>query len=466
MKKNGLFKILLILLIAISIVTWFVPASYYSGTEMVDLGMYRVGFFDFFQFIYLTYGFQYFFEIILLLLAIGALYSVLAKTGAYRSILEKIAKSLKGKEKLFLIVVTFVFAALSSVFGYGILLFLFIPAIISLILLLGYDKITAFMATFMATLVGVIGATLSYSVVGHINEVIGTTNSTQIFAKIGLFVISYLIYIMFLLSHADKVKKAKAVEEDDFIGEKKTTKTIKWPIYTIFGLLFAIVVLACTNWTATFGIETFTNIHTTITEFTIKDNAIFSYILGNIEAFGNWSYAEIAIICVVAAIIIGKIYKQKGSEIVDTMVEGAKKLMKPALLVVFAFAVVYITGNSLFFDTITSFVVELTKHLSVGLSSLVLVISSVLHVDMLYLSSYILPIFAGTFTNTAEINSLAIMSQSLYGLTMFVAPTSVMLVLGLEYLKIPYKNWLKFSWKLVLELLAIIMIVTLIIRYL
>ncbi len=469
MKKNGLFKILLILLIAVSILTWFIPASYYDGTGMVDLGMFRIGFFDFFQFINLTFDFSNFFVVILFLLAIGALYGVLSKTGAYRNILEKIAKSLKGKEKIFLIVVTFVFAALSSVFGFELLVIIFIPAIISLILMLGFDKVTAFMATFMANLIGVIGATLSYATVGYINEQIGTTFGTQIFAKIALFVISYLIYTMFLLGHADKIKKSKnkeAAEEEMFVSEKKTTKVSKWPVYALFGVLFVILVLACTKWNEVFGIEVFQNVHKAVTEFTIKDNAVFSYILGDISEFGAWSYSQITVVILVLTLIVGKIYKFKGSEIIDYMVDGAKKMMKPALLAIFAYAIVYIVGNTVFFNTITSWVVGLTKHLSVGLSSIILLVGSVLHIDMVYLSSYILPIIAGSFTNTAEITTLAIMSQSLYGVTMFVAPTSIMLVIGLTYLNIPYKEWLKTSWKFVLQLLAIIIVISLIIRYL
>ncbi len=466
MKKNGLFKIILILLIAVSIITWFVPASYYSGTELAEVGMYRVGFFDFFQYISLTFQFQYFIQAILLILAIGAFYGVLSQTGAYRSILEKIAKSLKRKEKLFLVLVAFAFAALSSVFGFGIIFLLFIPAIISIILLLGYDKFTAFLTTFVAILIGVIGSTLSYNTIGFINETIGTTFSTQIYAKIALFVITFVAYIIFTLKHASAAKKSKEkIEEvDTFLGEKKTTKVAKWPIYVLFGLLFALVVLACTNWIGVFGVNIFSKAHSAIMEFTVKDHPIFSYILGNVLEFGKWSYSELSIVVVLASLLIGKIYKIKCSEIFDAMVEGAKKVLKPALLVTFAYAIVYTIGNTLFFNTISAWIVELTKTFNVFLVGKVLIIGSALHVDVVYLANFILPHIATTFGT--QTGTLAVMSQSLYGLTMFVAPTSVIMILGLEYLKIPYKNWLKFIWILVLELLVIILVISFIIRYL
>lgn len=274
MKKNGLFKIILILLIAVSIITWFVPASYYSGNELAEVGMYRVGFFDFFQYISLTFQFQYFIQTIFLILAIGAFYEVLSKTGAYRSILEKIAKSLKRKEKLFLVLVSFVFAALSSVFGFGVIFFLFIPPIISIILLLGYDKFTAFLTTFVALLIGVIGSTFSYNTVGFINEAVGTTFKTQIYTKLALFVIPYIVYILFTLKRADTVKKSKEKIDatDVFLGEKKTGKVAKWPIYTLFGILFVLVILACTSWSGVFGVDIFSKAYSAMMEFTVKIN--------------------------------------------------------------------------------------------------------------------------------------------------------------------------------------------------
>ena len=47
----------------------------------------------------------------------------------------------------------------------------------------------------------------------------------------------------------------------------------------------------------------------------------------------------------------------------------------------------------------------------------------------------------------------------MYGLTMLVAPTSVILMGILTYLDIPYTKWLKTVWKLVLELLAVLLVV-------
>src|SRR5574344_1621631 len=169
MKKTGLFKIIMFVLLGIVLVTWIVPASYFNAGELSELGMYRIGFFDFFQLLMGSYEFSYFLQILILLVSVGALYGVLGKTGKYRALIDKIASKFKGKEFIFVVVIAFVIAALTSVFDYGLTLFIFIPAIISIILAMGYDKITAFLSTFGAMLVGTIGSTLGYNTVGAIN---------------------------------------------------------------------------------------------------------------------------------------------------------------------------------------------------------------------------------------------------------------------------------------------------------
>ena len=108
MKKTGLFKIIMFTLLGILLVTWFVPASYFTDGNLSSLGMNRVGFFDFFQLLFGTFGFAYFIQIFILLVSIGALYGVLVKTGKYGALIEKIASKFKGKEQVFLIAAAYI----------------------------------------------------------------------------------------------------------------------------------------------------------------------------------------------------------------------------------------------------------------------------------------------------------------------------------------------------------------------
>lgn len=457
MKKTGLFKIIMFTLLGILLVTWFVPASYFTDGNLSSLGMNRVGFFDFFQLLFGTFGFAYFIQIFILLVSIGALYGVLVKTGKYGALIEKIASKFKGKEQVFLIAAAFLIAALTSVFDYGLLLFIFIPAIISIILAMGYDKITACITTFGAILIGTIGTTLGYNIVGVINEQINGTLTTALPYKIGMFVLCFTALVVYLL----KVKKTKKVDKEDaktidmFAGEKISNKYSVAPIIVIFSILFVLLIMGCTAWNSTFGINVFTDFNTKVSEVSIKGFAIFGNLLGTVNAFGNWYYAEMTIMCLLAALLLGRFYRMKHRDMFSYMAQGAKNMLAPALMIVLVYAVIYFAGNTMFYPTIADFILKATSKFNIFFSTIVMILGSALHVDMLYVASYVIPQLAAQDVNTTV---LAVLIQGIYGVTMFVAPTSVILVLGLSYLNIPYKEWIKKTWKLALVLFAIVMV--------
>lgn len=460
MKKNGLLKIIGILALIIMVLSWIIPASYYSGSTVIDLGTMPVGIFDILSYPFLS--FQYFIQTVVFILTVGALYGVLENTGKYRNILEKLVKRIKGKEQLFIIVITLILTALSSILGLNLMMFIFIPALVSIILLMGYDKITAFLITIIPMFIGMIGSTYSIYINGYINQVTGITGfSNDLLTKVALLVIGYVIYIMFTLNYAKKVKKSKieAEEEIPFIGEKKQVKKSSWPISVIFAIIFVLVILAPTPWVDVFGVEFFTNLHEAISNWTIGEYTIGANLLGYIEGFGSWTYLEISMIVFAAAIIIGFVYKQKLSEIIENMLNGLKKMLKPALLVSFSMMIIIMTAYHPFYITVTDYIINLSENFNIFLTSFITIIGSVLNVDMIYLAQSSIPLIAGTFPATEAINSLAIITQSFYGLTMLIAPTSTLLILGLTYLDIPYIEWLKKSWKFLLELFVVIVII-------
>ena len=172
MKKTGLFKIISFTLLGIVVCTWLFSASYFSNGELAELGMYSIGFFDLFQLFFQTAEFQYFIQILILLLSIGALYGVLNKTGKYRAWIERIANTFNGAEIIFLFVVAFLIAGITTTFDYGLILFIFFPLLISIILSMGYDKITALVVTFGSTFVGTIGSTIGYNTTGILTEIL------------------------------------------------------------------------------------------------------------------------------------------------------------------------------------------------------------------------------------------------------------------------------------------------------
>ena len=151
-KKYGLFKVLSILLLLVVI------ASYCIKGRQGSISYLALG--D----VFLNYiqSFYYFFDTIIFILVVGGFYGFLNKVPAYKQMIEMISNKIssKEKEKVFVIIMTIVFALLASLTGLNTVLLLFIPFVVSIILLLGYDKLVALSTTIGGVLVGYIGGIL------------------------------------------------------------------------------------------------------------------------------------------------------------------------------------------------------------------------------------------------------------------------------------------------------------------
>jgi len=147
MKKHGLTKILGILLLLIVITSFILngrsESKYFIGIMDVP--------FHFIQALY------YFFYLILFILFIGGFYGVLNKVPSYKKLLDNISAKIKPAGKKFIFITILIFAIVTSLTGITLPLLIFIPFVISIILLLGYDKLVAVTSTVVSMMVGYIG---------------------------------------------------------------------------------------------------------------------------------------------------------------------------------------------------------------------------------------------------------------------------------------------------------------------
>ena len=114
MKKHNASKVVLITILVFLLLTWIIPAAYYSG-EYVDQGRVQMGLFDMFS--YPLTSLSYFGYIALYLILVGGFYGILYKIPAYRAFLDKIVEKAKGKEKICLSIMVVLIALLVSICG-------------------------------------------------------------------------------------------------------------------------------------------------------------------------------------------------------------------------------------------------------------------------------------------------------------------------------------------------------------
>ena len=584
MKKHNLFKVVGISILVTVLLTWILPTTYYQY-EITSGARSQVGLFDLFS--YPSVVLSYFGNIALYILIIGGFYGILNKIGAYRSILDGIAKKAKGKEYIILMVLILLLSVLTSVCGVSFGLLIVVPFVISLVLLMGYDKVTAAMVTVGSIAVGIMGTTFASTYVqdqyslkaqngmGVVNAMLDSSAFGKIdllglsflFAILAIIIINYcfikknskiavtiisicsalivglhlfafnpvinfefnsillwiirlvcilvvvavmafvarlytkkgislpaiilsnvaLIFIIVFsresfnvsigkllmlcvgivillyvtLRYASKNHDTKKVEEKDLVPALVENKKKSWPLIVVLDLVFLIMLIAQTSWTSVFGIKLFSKVTTfLLTKVSPFGFPIIGKILGKVAEFEQWGLIEISTLLIFASMIIGLIYRVKFNDYLNNALDGIKKAIKPAILVILIYVVLVIVSYNPIVLTITKPLLTATKGLNAFTMSLAAFITSIFNVDLYYVAGSALQYVASLDLGGKPV--IAFIWQTMYGFATLFAPTSVILMAILSYLDVSYGKWIKSNWILILGMLACSLITSMI----
>ena len=480
-EKHDLFKLVGIMMLIAALLTWILVYSVYQGGELMwfNEGTVKpfsifdsstIGIFDFNTYILL--GLYYFTNVFVFLFVVFGFYKVIGSTESYKAIVNKIAELFKGKELLFVVISIVFYTIFGSISTTPLILFAFIPFSLSVLNRLKLDKITALMATFGGTLLGILGSTYSGGIVGNMINygTIGIQYGYEFWSIIILTVIAIIVLSIFLSMRIKSTDKKELVEDIFSSDEdtKKKTKKVKGlvPMAILLGVFAVVIILAFITWSA-FGVETFTKLHETITNATIggegKTFPIMFIGSSTLAALGEWDLFTAGSFMVFILILIKLICNIKTDEVIENIGEGLKLAIKPAVLLIMVYTVLVFSVS---YPVIPGVINTLMNWLSADVLRPIAwllsgFITSLFAVDMQYVTSVIGSLFA-KFSNA---NAAALALQASYAIFGFIAPTSAILMLGLSTLNIKFKDYFKFIWKFLLALVAIVLIVLYILLY-
>ena len=474
MKKKDILKAIGIVLGIFVVLTWLIPTGSFSGTNVTTETTNPIGLLDIFKYPIQTALTSIFITSALVVLLIGGLYGVINKTGVYSNIVEGLAKKFKGKEKNFLIITILVLGILSSLTGLVLPLFILVPFFAAVILTLGYNKLTAMLSTVGAILVGDLGSTYAFNINGYIVYFFQNKINDSIWFRLGLFALVIVSLIIFVVKTA-KIEKKKTTKK---ATKSETKEEVVIPLYeknvdkkqspTALIVICAITLVATLvgmfNWESVLNVKLFTNIHNTITKFELNGYPLFANILGNIDPMGYWTNTEFCMLIVIAILLIKWLYNIKLSDAFEGFVNGVKEMVPVAIYVFIANILFFIINShvgdsgSTIFPTIANFFLSMTKKFNVLTFGFASIVGSILYNDFPYMVNSLLEPINSLTKDYALVGML---TQSVHGLVMLVAPTSVILVIGLKYFDVSYKEWFKNIWKyLLIALIAVIIIIT------
>ena len=461
LEKHDLLKIAGVMVLITVLMTWVVKQGHWNGTELVLDEVKRVGLFDFFT--YGLLGMFYFTVLVTFVFVLGGFYQVLAKTSGYQNLTNSIAKKFKGKEILFVLIVSFIIAALTAVLNDYYVVIAFIPFLISIMAKMKLDKITGFVATFGSLLIGFIGSIYSTKIVGINNDIFELIYKDFIWFKLCLFGISYILFNTFTVLHLKKKLKSKKVDTiDDLLETETVTKKAKtWPMVVILGLFVLISIIAYLPWFDVFNITFFNDITKSIKEFEVLGAPIFGYILGTVEGFGTWDLFGVQVLMLITAFIVKLTYKISYDDFFTAFGEGFAKVGKLVVVLLISFIILEFAVMFPVLPTIVDWIMSLTTKFNVFLGTLSGLFTSIFTTEYQYTANLIGTYLAGTFADIAK--QLSILMQATFGIAALIAPSSAILLMGLTYLGISYKEWFKYIWKFLLAMIAITIIIMFII---
>lgn len=476
MKKHNLLKVLGICFLIVVVLTWIIPTGSFGTGSYVAGKTTPLGLFDLFRYPLLTVA--NFVHYLLMFLLIGGLYEVMSKTGVYTTFIDQTVKKLKGHEKLFAGITIAVLAIISSFSGLTLPLFLVVPAITTILLLLGFDKKAALLATVGAILAGTIGSTFGMNISGYVKYFLTVDMMSDLWTRIILLVIVSTLLIIFVnktglsTKKTEKTKTSKKQKEETN-SEKIVDKVIPYyeknsnpkrsfvPLLVVFGIGFVLILVSMINWSYVFDTKIFTDSYEAIIGLKIGTYPIIQNILGSVSAFGNWTNYDFTIILVILILVIGWLYSIKFKDLMDSVIDGAKKMLPTAIYATLACIViaVMLSAQENIVATINNFLFTATDQFNIFTTTLAAGVNSLFYNDFPYVLNSIAAPVTTLVKDTTTYSLIGIIFQSIYGLLMFILPTSVLLVGGLVYLGIPLKEWLKYIWKFIVQVFVILLII-------
>ncbi len=488
MKKYGLLKVIGIMFLCYVVLTWIIPSGAYSGGEFTKGTTDPVGLYGLFRDPLVT--FLNFFQMGIIFLIIGGLYGVMNKTGVYSKMVNKVFDKFKNRKTLFVVLTIIFYAVLASLTSLTTALFVVVPFSIAVLLLLGYSKLTALASTVLAMLVGNLASTYGSGIIYYTNYYLANGINDNIIVKVILLVLAVILLAGFVLftDKLPKDKKAKVSKTTKESKKTKTTKTVKdsseedskdiplydgkvsskrsfVPLLILFFLTIVILLVSMYNWSSMFKIEFFTDIYESLMGVKIGDYPIFANIIDSINPMGYWSSTELSVVLVILSLIIGWVYNLKLGEIIDSFIDGAKEMFGVAIYAILA-SVIFMSINILanqsgqfILYTLANGVLGLASGINALTTTIVAAIGSLFLNDYYYFVTILTNVIpTDTLSNAGTTSLIAFIFQTIHGFMMLILPVSVILIAGLAYMKVSFKEWFKYIWKFLLALLVVIVI--------
>ena len=461
-KKRGslsAYTILVLVLIVLAIVTAIMATAGVSGItapKLSDVVMAPIK------------GFEDALGVCLFVLILGGFLGIVNETGALDTGIRVLVKKLKGRELMLIPILMFLFSIGGTTYGMCEETVVFYVLLAATMVAAGFDSLVGAAVVLLGAGCGVLGSTVNPFAVGVAVDALKSMNYSINQALImGLGVVLWLsttlVSILYVMRYAKKVKaekgstilslqEVKTMEEEFGNGGAAVDEDLKLSgkqklVLILFAITFVIMIVSFIPW-ADLGVEM---------------PAWTGLLTG--ELVGAWYFAESSAWFLLMAIIIGIFARVKESKFVNSFLAGSADMIGVVMIVALARSVTVLLNT-------TGLGVWILENAANALSGMVAFVFAPLSYLLLSGLSFLIPSSSGLATVAMPImgglahqlnfsvETMVMIYSAANGLINLVTPTCGAIMGGLAIAKIEWTTWVKFSWKL-LVILAVLCIVIL-----
>lgn len=452
-KDYNLLKIVFIPVLLYLVLTWFIPVGTFSSSEITLGEVKPLGLYGLFQ--APIDSLSVFIDYLVLILSIGGFYGILNKTGAYQRIVEFFASKNKTK---FLVATVSIFAILASVFGETMLAFVLLPFFTTVLFKLGYDKISCMASTIGASFIGMIA-----SVMGNFLIYKQFKFDLKIFILFNIIMLLIFIFLLCMLivskNSSKSMSKFEKVKDIPLYESVKGSKKGIIPLIIILTIALLLIIVGQYSWYYAFDFKVFTDLYEKISSIQLFGINIFSRVLGDFPIIGFFSNNNVSVVLVIISLLIGWVYSIKFSDIIDGFKSGAKTMLIPGLYIIISnivFSKIYMSSGNNISVSISNYIMKLFSDFNIFTGSVTGIIGSVFYNDYLYFL-YDLRNLISVY-NTSMMPLIMNVFQTMFNIMKMILPVSILLIGGLKYLNVSYKEWVKYMWKFLIQIFIICII--------
>ena len=460
-KKKGFtmphtFVILLVIILFAVALTWIIPSGEYarvedpvSGKKVVDASTFNyvenvhVNIQDIPMLIIKAFSANS--DLIMLILLSGGAVHMLTASGALQALIATIVRKFSDRVEVFIPLLMLVFALICTTQGVNTFIG-FAPITVMLAMSLGLDSIVGVGIILLGGAIGFATGTLNVSTTLVAQKIAELPNYSGIGYRWVCFVVYYIVTCLWLVRYAKKIQKNPELSPMYDLDKNSEFKNASLDEFGTLDTRKILSILALVV-------------------------ALIAIVYGCIKL--DWDFAEQSAVFLVLAIAVGLIAGFDANKICAEFMNGTKKMLTAAFIIMFARAI----GSVLSAGRITDTIVH---SMAVVLSDLP---AALLGVGMLVANTLINVVLTSGSGQAAAVMPIMIPLSDLLGVTRqtcilsfnfgdgfcnYILPTSTALMGILGAANVPYDRWMRFMWKMFaiwLGIGAVLVVIAQLIQY-